>query len=210
MITFAIVHQSYFVVGYDPVAVWENLFSDVSAEDWFYSAVAYVSYYGYVSGDGAGHFFPNVTLTRAQLAALLWNLEGKPAADGIHPFTDVPEDEWYCDAVLWAAENGVVSGDGEGFFLPDKTITRQEMIQMLYNYAVNFKGYEIPQNRDMPEYTDADEVVAWAESAVKALAEAGVLNGLPEGDDDLMPDSEASRGEAAQLIKDFLRLIAGE
>jgi len=77
---------------------------------------------------------------------------------------------------------------------------------MLWNYAVNFKGYDIPENRPMPLYTDKAQIDAWAESAAKALAEAGVLR----DEDGFRPKDNATRGEAADMFRSFLRFVAEE
>ncbi len=203
MVTFMVTHQSYFVVGYDPVALWENVFTDIIHGDWFYDAVAYANYYGYVDGN-ENMFKPFDNFSRATFVTLIWKLEGNPVANGALNFSDVPAGLWYTDAVYWAAEQGIVTGTGNGFN-PSKLISRQEMITMLYNY-LQYKGYDIPAYQ-VSVYEDGDSVDAWAESAVKELADAGVLNGFVE--DILNPEQNANRAELAQLFMDFLRLIAG-
>ncbi|MCL2004409.1 MAG: S-layer homology domain-containing protein, partial [Oscillospiraceae bacterium] len=218
-ITFTITHQSYFVVGYDLVAIWENIFTDLDPDEWYYYAIAFMNHYGLYNGYNNGLVGPEDVLTRSQFATLIWALEGKPPVGDAVPsvpqdepygFNDVAEDAWYYTAVTWAAENGIVAGTGMGRFEPDSPISRQEVIQMLYNYAVNFKEYELPQNREMPAFTDEEQIDAWAETATKALAEAGVLSGLPGGDDAFKPQSDATRAEAGQMFMNFVRFVAGE
>ncbi|MDR1735317.1 MAG: S-layer homology domain-containing protein, partial [Oscillospiraceae bacterium] len=204
LITFAVSHQSRYAVGYDPVALWVNVFGDISESAWYYDAVAYVSHYGLFVGNG-GKFMPDDGMTRAMFVTVLWSLEGKPAPGGSASFGDVPVGTWYHDGVIWAAENGIVAGTGGGNYSPDKTISRQEMALMLLNYS-NFKGYAIPDNREAPDYTDTAQIAVWAESAAKELSEAGVMGG---NNNAFMPQKAACRAEAAQLIKNFLRLIAG-
>jgi len=205
MITFTVSHQSYFVVGYDPVALWINVFSDVAEGAWYYDAVAYANYNGLFSGYGNGVFAPQGDMTRAMFVTVLWNLEGKPAPDGTASFSDVG-DTWYSQAVLWAAENGIVNGVGGGEFAPDRAITRQEMAVMLLNYS-DYKGYSIPANRDMPNFKDSGQIDLWAETAAKKLSEAGVISG---DNNEFMPQKTATRAEVAQMFKNFLRFIAGD
>jgi hypothetical protein len=209
-VTFTVPRQSYFVVGYDPVLLWENIFNDLPEDDPFYEAIAFMNMLGLINGHANGTAGSAEPFTRAQAAALLWNLEDKPLLTTNNgqftAFSDVDEDHWYYDAVMWAAENNVAAGKGGGLFDPGTAITRQETAQMLYNYAVNFKGYEIPENRSMPEYTDKDQIGVWAESAAKALAEAGVL----PPDDEFRPKDGATRGEAAKLFRNFLRFVAAD
>ena len=205
-ITFTAGRQSYFVAGYDPVALWENIFDDLSPEDMYYEAIAFMNQKGLMAGYGNGNAGPEDTLSRAQFATLLWNLEGQPLPEGTAPFDDVAEGAWYYNPVIWAAENGIVAGTGGGLFDPNTPIKRQQVAQMLYNYAVNFKGYEIPENRPTPEYADNDQIDAWARTAVKALSEAGVLR----DDGAFRPLADATRGEAAEMFRNFLRFVAGE
>ena len=208
MITFTVPHQSYFVVGYDPAALWENIFTDITPNDWFYDAVAYANYHGYVDGF-ENEFKPFDTFSRATFVTLIWKLEGKPtygAPGASRPtFNDVPDGMWYTNAVYWAAEQGIVTGTGNGFN-PSKLISRQEMITMLYNY-LQYKGYSIPAYQEA-DYEDGDDIASWAADAVIKLANAGVLSGFTE--ETLTPAQSAIRAELAQLFMDFLRLIAGK
>ncbi len=171
MITFTVTHQSYFVVGYDPVALWENIFRDITPNDWFYDAVAYANHYGYVDGN-ENMFNPFDSFSRATFVTLIWKLEGRPTPidNGqltMDNFADVPAGLWYTDAVYWAAEQGIVTGTGNGFN-PSKLISRQEMITMLYNY-LQYKGYDIPAYVEA-EFDDGSSVASWAFDAVNDLA----------------------------------------
>jgi hypothetical protein len=201
MITFSIPHQSYFVVGYDPVALWNNIFRDVPANAWYYDAVAFANSYGLFNGN-AGNFMPNDSMTRAMFVTALWNLEGKPSPKEAGRFTDVAHNAWYHNAVQWAAENDVVGGVGGGNYAPDRAITRQEMAVMLMNYA-NYKGYDIPEYRSL-EFVDSGQVASWAEAAVKLLSEAGVISGSNNA---FMPHKDTARAEVAALLKNFLRFV---
>jgi hypothetical protein len=205
MITFTVNHQSYFVAGYDPVALWVNIFSDVNADAWYYDAVAFANYHNLFSGYGGGVFAPQDSMTRAMFAAVLYKMDSSPKVNGNAGFDDVTPGEWYHDAVIWAAESGVAGGVGEGMFAPNRPVTRQEMAAMLMNYA-NYKGYDIPENRPAPDYTDYNQIDMWAETAAKKLSEAGVLSGDGDG---FKPGKTATRAEVAQMFKNFLRLIAG-
>jgi hypothetical protein len=206
MITFTITHQSYFVVGYDPVALWVNIFNDLDENNPYYDSIAFMNYYNLMVGYGNGNVGVNDVLTRAQVASLFWNLEGKPMPKGTASFDDVLEGEWYYAQIVWALENGIVAGYGNGRFGPDDSTTREQVAQMIWNYAVNFKGYEIPENRPMPEYADKDQIIPWAETAAKELAEAGVLT----NEDEFRPKDEATRGETANMLMNFMRFIAGD
>ncbi len=210
MITFMITHQSYYVVGYDPVALWINRFEDVDTNAWYYDAVAYANYYALFNGDGSGRFAPQDTMTRAMFVTVLWNMENNALSTlQAARFSDVEAGAWYYEAVQWAAENGLLDGIGSitgGVFEPTKPMTRQEMAAVFYNYAV-YKGYEIPANRTAPVYGDAAVIDMWAETAAKKLSEAGVFSGEAGN---FHPQRNATRAEVAQMFKNFLRFVAGK
>jgi hypothetical protein len=208
MITFTVNHQSLFVAGYDPVALWINIFNDIASGAWYFDAVAYSNYYGLFDGYGGGIYAPNDSMTRAMFVTVLWNLEGRPAPVNPDSFNDILPEEWYRSPVQWAAENGILTGVETitgGVFAPGKPITRQEMAAVLVNYA-SFKGYDIPVHRPMPGFTDHSQIDLWAESAARKLSEGGVING---DNGEFKPHKEASRAEVAQMFKNFLRLIVG-
>jgi hypothetical protein len=185
---------------------WTNIFADLNPAHPYFEALAFMNLNGLMVGYGNGNVGADDTLTRAQFATLLWNLEGQPAPNGTATFDDVEDGAWYNNPVAWAAEMDVVAGKGDENFDPYAPITRQEIIQMLYNFAVNFKGLELPADFPMPDYTDADQLDYWAESAANALAEAGVL---PDSDE-LRPSDDATRGEMADMFMRFVRFVVGE
>jgi uncharacterized repeat protein (TIGR02543 family) len=204
MITFTTDHQSYFVVGYDPVSLWVNNFNDVSRASWYYDAVAFASFNRLLVGDGGNSFNPKETMTRAMFVTALWNLEGNPAAGVNAPaFTDVNPASYHYEAIRWAADKGIVKGIGGNRFAPDRVITRQEMAVMMVNYADTQK-INIPKNREMPRFRDTNQIDMWAESAAKRLSEAGVMSGY---NNEFMPRRDATRAEAAGLLRNFMRLI---
>ena len=104
-------------------------FADVSAESYYTKAVAWAVENGVTAGTGNDCFSPDTACTRAQLAAILWRAAGKPEAANAG-FADVSPDDWFAAAVNWAAETGVIPGDG-GRFAPDGTVTRAQLAEVL-------------------------------------------------------------------------------
>jgi len=202
--------QSLFVIGYDIVkADWDNIFTDVRNGSWYYDAAAFANYYKMFDGYGDGIFAPNDTMTRAMFIEVLWKLDGRSAAEGKMNFNDVPENRWYYKSILWAETNGIIDGIGveNGQFAPERSITRQEMAAILYNYAV-YSGYEIPEYERGLEFDDADDMADWAAEAIAALVDAGVFNGM--GDDNFAPEKDSTRAEVAQMFMNFLRLVVNQ
>lgn len=169
--------------------------SSISA--WYMLSVEYALDSGLMNGYGKSMFAPNNNLSRAMLAQILYNKEGKPAMSGGGDFTDVSANGWYANAVKWAAENGVVSGYGGGLFGPDDNITREQLAVMLWRYA----GRPAPTDKEL-QFTDADTASGYALDALCWATENGVLNGL--GGKRLDPRGLATRAQVAQMLKNYL------
>lgn len=117
-------------------AAVEFPFVDVSEGHYSYNAVLWGVTNGVVAGTDATHFTPNATCTRAQAVTMLWRAAGRPAPTSSElNFTDVPDTAYYRDAVLWAAENGIVSGTSAETFSPYQECTRAQFVCFLWRYA---------------------------------------------------------------------------
>ena len=92
-----------------------NQFVDVHASDYYYKAVLWAVKNGITNGIDNTHFDPEGTCTRAHIVTFLWRWKGMPSVRSTAiPFSDVPRGEWFTTAVLWAAENGITNGNGDG------------------------------------------------------------------------------------------------
>ncbi|MCL1808050.1 MAG: CotH kinase family protein [Oscillospiraceae bacterium] len=195
----AVTVEAVFVRDVD--AGWVNTFGDVSENDWFYNAVAFANANSLFAGYSTTHFAPNDVMTRAMFVTVLHKLEGRPAPKGTVTFTDVPDD-WYTNAVLWAAENSVVTGHGNGIFKPADPISRQEAAVMLFSYA-KYKKLALPDKEESYGFTDDDAIDWWAEKEVKALAHAGVFPTVSA----FRPTDKATRAEVAEMFMYFLQKL---
>ena len=116
----------------DPVST-ENPFSDVSENDYFFKPVLWAVENGITSGTGGGKFSPNDPCTRGQVVTFLWRAMGKPeAASNENPFSDVNSGDYFFMPVLWAVENGITSGTGNGKFSPGNPCTRGQVVTFLF------------------------------------------------------------------------------
>ena len=182
----------------------DHPFTDVHPDDWFYEAVMFVYQNNLMNGTSATTFSPNDTTTRAQIAAIFYRMAGNPAVDGKNSFTDVPYGPgtaWYYDAVTWAQKNGILAGYEDGTFHPDDPITREQLAVVFYNYA-KFKGYNITANGDLSAFTDAGDISAWAQEAMKWAVGSGLMNGKGNGIID--PKGTATRAEVAAMLHKFI------
>lgn len=174
---------------------WENPYADVSANQWFYAAVQYVSENNLMNGVAENAFGPDIHTTRGMLVTILHRMEGEPQA-GEHSFTDVAEDEYYADAVAWAAENDIVNGYSDTVFAPEKAMSREEMAVVLYRYA-QYKGWDVSAQGDLSRYADSESVSAWSTEAMTWAVGAKVMDGM---DGRLAPQDDALRSQTATVL----------
>ena len=177
-------------------------FADVDPGDWYYDAVQYVYSAGLMLGTAGDAFAPEATLTRAMLVTVLYRLEGEPSvADLPNPFGDVPEGEWYTDAVVWAAANGIVYGYGDGRFGPGNPITKEQLAAIIHR-TQQAKGDTPPDIVAGHEWTDWGEVSEWAKASVAALTAQGVFLDIPG--EAFGPQTPATRAEIASVLYRYL------
>ena len=122
-----------------PAQAVETGYKDVDPDAWYAWCVKNVSDHGLMNGTGGGTFTPDGDLTRAMLVTVLWRLAGEPKAENPAAFTDVPDGQWYSDAIAWASGFQVVEGYGGGIFGTNDSVTREQMAVIFYRWA---KGQE--------------------------------------------------------------------
>lgn len=178
-------------------------FVDVPAGAWYADEVAYVVNKGLFSGTSATTFEPNTTMNRAMLATVLHRLAGTPAASSC-TFTDVANGQWYTDGIAWAAAKGVVKGYSDTTFGPMDDVTREQMITMLYRYAVS-AGYVVGGSKDtnVLSYTDAESISEYAVEAMQWAVGTGILQGDGSA---LNPRATATRAEVSAILMRFCQL----
>ena len=179
-------------------------FLDVNEGDWFYDAVAYAYENGLMDGVGGNRFAPNSATTRGMLVTILYRLEGEPAVTGEAGFDDVAAGQWYTDAVIWAAANDIVNGIGDNQFGPENTLTREQLVTMLYRYAQN-KGYDVTASADLSGYPDAGQIQSWAQEAMTWAVAEGIVEGM---DGNLNPAGHATRAQIATILMRFCEGVA--
>ncbi len=194
-VTFVTDHLSYYVVGYQEASIWINPFSDVVKNDWYYDAIAYTNQHSMLNGITATAFGPNDATTRGMVVTILWRMVGQPTA-GNSGFSDVANGSWYAPAVAWTAEEGIVSGMGGGLFMPDASITREQLAVILHNYA-NLMGYDTSSSLNILSYDDTTDISEYALSALKWACGSGLI----EGDGGkLEPQGKATRAQVAAIL----------
>ena len=182
-------------------------FTDVSETDWFHDAVRYVYDNGLMDGVGDGQFAPNATTNRAMVVTILYRLAGEPDESGDSAFTDVADGLWYTDAVLWAAQKGIVNGISETEFAPAGDLTREQLAAILYRYAA-YQGYDVSQRADLSGFGDASSISGYAQEALSWAHAQGLVLGFEGGS--LRPQGTASRAQIAAVLMRFLAAVPTE
>ena len=116
--------------------ICDDTFQDVAADSWYEDAIHWAADSGIVSGYGNGCYGPNDSITREQLAVMLWRSAGSPDSDhSLEHFKDAHLIASYAETALaWANENGIINGKGDGILDPKGNATRAQVAQMLMNY----------------------------------------------------------------------------
>ena len=176
-------------------------FNDVSANDWFASAVDYVTGKGMMNGTADNTFSPKANTTRGMVVTVLYRLENQPSTSAAS-FTDVASGAYYANAVAWANANGIVSGYGSGKFGPNDKVTREQLAAILYRYA-QYKKYDVSVGEDtnILSYNDAQSISTYAIPAIQWVCGAGVVTG--KSGSKLDPKGNATRAEVAAMLMRF-------
>lgn len=176
-------------------------FNDVSANDWFASAVDYVTGKGMMNGTADNTFSPKANTTRGMVVTVLYRLENQPSTSAAS-FTDVASGAYYANAVAWANANGIVSGYGSGKFGPNGKVTREQLAAILYRYA-QYKKYDVSVGEDtnILSYDDAQSISSYAIPAIQWACGAGVVTG--KSGSKLDPKGNATRAEVAAMLMRF-------
>lgn len=173
---------------------------------WARENIEFCSELGLLSGTGEGIFSPDMTLTRAMTVSIIWRMEGSPAANTDASFSDVPSSAWFASAVYWAAENGIVSGYGDGSFTPDHPVTREQLASIFYRYAA-YQGQDL--SASIPTgYTDWSQISPYAVDSFSWAISNGILRG--KTDTTIVPQGLATRAEAATILRNYLTAFSAQ
>ena len=172
-------------------------YNAVKAGDWYANAVNYVTLTGLMNGTGDG-FSPNLAINRGMMVTVLYRMAGSPEVTAENPFTDVPADTWYTDAVIWASENGITAGTSETTFSPTNSLTREQLATFFYRFADFENPDPIEITGDLTGFTDAGQVASYATDAMKWAIGEGLISGTTETT--LSPKATATRAQVATIL----------
>ncbi|MBR6771510.1 MAG: chitobiase/beta-hexosaminidase C-terminal domain-containing protein, partial [Lachnospiraceae bacterium] len=187
----------------------EWIFIDVPVmpSNWKYESVKYV-YNRDIMGaiTGTKEFQPDRPLSRSMFATVLYRMAGEPQVKYQTKFSDVPAGKWYSNAIIWAYENKIVSGMGDGTFGIERNITREQIAKMLYEYA-NVCQYDVSAAKDLNSFTDVKSVSGWAVKYMQWATAVEMITGKPNDEAKtsfrMDPQGEATRAECAAMLMRF-------
>ncbi|SEU01955.1 S-layer homology domain-containing protein [Paenibacillus sp. NFR01] len=177
-------------------------FADVAASSWYNDAVGYLAARSIATGTDGTHFAPNAPVTRGQFTVLLLKALGiAPEAAGADNFADAGTG-YYSGYLAAAKKLGIATGSGSNQFLPEQSLTREELFTLLYR-ALNALG-QLPAQQTgtgLSGYSDAGQFAAFAQEAVQALSASGIVQG---NGGKLEPKALTTRAQAAQVLYNLL------
>ena len=131
----------YRMAGAPDMAGRESSFTDVSADSWYGAAVIWASENGIVNGVGGGLFDPDASLTREQMAMMLYRFAGYLGSDtekraDLSAYGDADAVSAFAqDAMAWAVAEGLVNGRSAAELAPKAGATRAELATILFRFA---------------------------------------------------------------------------
>lgn len=187
-----------------------DTFADVDDSHWAKASIDYVTSKGLFFGMSDDTFEPSSEMTRAMYVTVLsrfgdridakWHID----CDNPMKFDDIPDGDWYSDAVAWAGGTGLVNGIGDNLFEPHTPITREQMAVMTVSFA-KLCGVEMPSSVEETAFADEENIQYWAVDAVHAAQRAGIISG--RDDNIFAPQDTATRAEVAAIMHRFAEIL---
>lgn len=175
-------------------------FQDISESDWYHESVAFCFHKGLMNGTSETIFSPAKQCTRAMVVSILYRLSGSPSVSYDDTFTDVPSHTWYTDSIMWATQNHIVNGYGNGKFGPNNSITREQFATILLRYAESC-GKSVADRSDLSAFFDATSISNWALDAMRWSVARGLINGKIVGNAvSIQPRGLLTRAECATIL----------
>lgn len=152
------------------------IMADVSPDKWYWEAMCLAAERGYIEPDKSNGYYPDSTISRGQLAQIVYRAQGEPRVSGEPPYEDVKSGTEQAEAILWGSRQGIFGGYGDGTFRPDAPLERQELAKVLSTW-LEVRGAPDSRQRDSGEYLDESDIADWARPYVEKLTALGVLEG---------------------------------
>lgn len=197
MVECRLTQLSMIVLGYEAVD-----FKDVAVQDWYHEAVVFLAARGIVTGTGTGFYEPDETLTRGQFLVMVMRAYGIPAITGYGANFSDAGDTYYTGYLAAAKKYGMTAGVGNNKFAPDKEVSRQEMLTLLYNTlkAIDLQP-ETVCSVTPADFSDGGQIASWAQAAMRQFVGSGIISGV---NGTLRPADMTTRAVMAQVLYTLL------
>jgi len=173
-------------------------FTDVPEDAWYAEAVNWCRENGIIDGTSETSFSPNSAMSRAMVAVALYRTAGTPEA-AAPSFSDVPA--WCADAAGWAAEQGFISGYGNGQFGTENPVTREQFATILWRYAGRPEA-------ESDAFADESSIAPYARPAVAWARAENVVGGV--GENRFNPKGQVTRAQTAAILYRYLNRHTSE
>ena len=181
---------------------------DVPApSNWAHAGIDFCVYNGLMGSTSTEKlvFSPGNKTSRAMIVVILYRLEGSPDVSYVSVFNDVPDGTWFTKGILWAQNNGIVTGYGNGRFGPTDTITREQLATIMQRYTT-YKKYKTNQTANLSSFPDNQQVSGWAQRGVAWAVGFGLINGKGNSSGTILdPKGNATRAETASILMRFIQ-----
>ncbi len=178
-------------------------FPDADPTQWYHDPLDWAIVHGILGGySDTGLMGPEDAVTRAQMAQIIWNAEGRPSATDAKGFSDVSEDDWFADSVLWAQSAGVFVGyEGTDLFGPNDPLTREQATAVMMRWE-QLSGNDVSARIDLSPFPDAGGVSAWALESMSWGVAADIIRGVDQPDGSVLLDAQGTctRAQMATLM----------
>ncbi len=168
-------------------------FDDVRLRAWYYEDVRYAWENGLLTGDGAGRFLPEDSLSEAMVLQILFRMAGQEG-------TPAEGESWYAPALRWGEENGLRAGYQPGD--PNAPVTRQELVSMLFRFHKTIRGETAEHRADLSAFADHADIDPMCEGSVAWAVEGGLLKGTEKNQ--LLPNDTLTRAQMAAILHRYL------
>ncbi|MBO5733671.1 MAG: S-layer homology domain-containing protein [Clostridia bacterium] len=182
-----------------------DYFDDVSEGMWYAVSIKSVVAKGLMNGVTDRKFEPQSPITRGMLTTIIYRIHGEPEAGSCN-FEDVAKGSYYEKPIAWASECGITNGVTATKFDPDASITREQLVTILYRYCI-YIGLDMNdryQNKPITDYKDYKTISGYAVDAIKWATDMTLIIG-DNGNFD--PKGVATRAHASSILNNFDNML---
>lgn len=182
-----------------------EVYSDVREDMWYAISIRSVYEKGLMNGVTEKTFAPQSPITRGMVTTIIYRIHGEPEAGNCN-FNDVAKGSYYEKPIAWASECGITNGVSATEFDPDASITREQLITILYRYCtyIGMNMKDRYQNKPITEYKDHKEISGYAVDAIKWATDMYLIIG---DDGNFDPKGVATRAHAASILDNFDKML---